>query len=65
MSTPHFQTAFDAATQALAAMACRQLAVLERNDPDCSGIVVSVFADGQVDVQLLNGQGVPVGGYSL
>lgn len=58
-------TAFDAATQALVAMAVRQLAVQERSDPECCGLVISVFADGAVDVQLVNGQSSPIGGYSL
>lgn len=65
MSAPQLQTAFDAATLALVAMSVRQLAQQERTDPEVSGVSVSVFADGTVDVQLLNGQGVPVGGYSL
>lgn len=59
------QTAFEAATLALVAMAVRQLAAQERQDPEVSGVAVQVFADGAVDVQLMNGQGVPVGGYSL
>jgi len=58
-------TAFDAATLALVAMSVRQLATLEREDPDVSGVAVRVMADGSVDVELLNGQGVQVGGYSL
>lgn len=53
------------AAQALLAMAAREVARLEREDPECAGIVVQVYADGSVDVQLLNGQAVPVGGYSL
>jgi len=65
MSAPQLQTAFDAATLALVAMAVRQLAVQERADPEVSGLTVSVYADGSVDVQLLNGQGAPIGGYSL
>jgi hypothetical protein len=65
MSAPQLQTAFDAATLALVAMAVRQLAQQERADPEVSGLVVSCYADGTVDVQLLNGQGAPVGGYSL
>lgn len=65
MASPNMQTAFDAATLALVAMAVRQLAMQERQDPDVSGLTLSVFSDGTVDVQLLNGQGVPVGGYTL
>lgn len=53
------------AAQALLAMAAREVARLEREDPECAGIVVSVYADGSVDVQLLNGQSIPVGGYTL
>lgn len=53
------------AAQALLAMAAREVARLEREDPECAGIVVSVYADGSVDVQLLNGQAMPVGGYTL
>lgn len=65
MAAPNMQTAFDAATLALVAMAVRQLAQQERQDPEVSGLALSVFSDGTVDVQLLNGQGVPVGGYTL
>jgi hypothetical protein len=65
MSAPQLQTAFDAASMALVAMAVRQLAHQERQDPEVAGLSISVFADGAVDVQLLNGQGMPVGGYSL
>ena len=59
------QTVYEAASLALVAMAVRQLALQERQDPEVAGLTVSVFADGSVDVQLLNGQCVAVGGYSL
>lgn len=59
------QTAYEAASLALVAMAVRQLALQERQDPEVAGLTVSVFADGAVEVQLLNGQSMPVGGYSL
>lgn len=59
------QTAYEAASLALVAMAVRQLALQERQDPEVAGLTVSVFADGAVEVQLLNGQSVPIGGYSL
>lgn len=65
MAAPNMQTAFEAASLALVAMAVRQLHQQERQDPEVSGLTISVFADGAVDVQLLNGQGMPVGGYSL
>ncbi len=59
------QTAYEAASLALVAMAVRQLALQERQDPEVAGLTVSVFADGTVDVQLLNGHAMPIGGYSL
>lgn len=59
------QTAYEAASLALVAMAVRQLALQERQDPEVAGLTVSVFADGAVEVQLLNGQSMPLGGYSL
>lgn len=59
------QTAYEAASLALVSMAVRQLALQERQDPEVAGLTVSVFADGAVEVQLLNGQSVPIGGYSL
>lgn len=59
------QTAYEAASLALVAMAVRQLAAQERQDPDVAGITVSAFADGTVEVQLLNGQSMPIGGYTL
>lgn len=59
------QTAYEAASLALVAMAVRQLALQERQDPEVAGLTVSVFADGAVEVQLLNGQSLPLGGYSL
>jgi len=59
------QTAYEAASLALVAMAVRQLALQERQDPEVAGLTVSVFADGSVEVQLLNGQSAPIGGYSL
>lgn len=59
------QTAYEAASLALVAMAVRHLALQERQDPEVAGLTVSVFADGAVEVQLLNGQSVPIGGYSL
>jgi len=59
------QTAYEAASLALVAMAVRQLALQERQDPEVAGLTVSVFADGLVEVQLLNGQCSPIGGYSL
>lgn len=65
MSAPAFQTAYDAAVLAMAAAALRALHRKEGEDPEVAGVVASVYADGSVDVQLLNGQGVPVGGYSL
>lgn len=65
MSAPAFQTAYDAAVLAMAAAALRALHRKECEDPEVAGVVTSVYADGTVDVQLLNGQGVPVGGYSL
>lgn len=65
MSAPAFQTAYDAAVLAMAVAALRALHRKECEDPEVSGVVTSVYADGTVDVQLLNGQGVPVGGYSL
>ncbi|NBD21958.1 hypothetical protein GTZ97_14955 [Aquabacterium fontiphilum] len=61
MQTP----VYHAAVQAALAMAARELARIEREDPDVSGVHVEVYADGTVDVQLLNGQAIPVGGYSL
>jgi len=65
MSAPAFQTAYDAAVLAMAAATLRSLHRKECEDPEVAGVVMSVYADGSVDVQLLNGQGVPVGGYSL
>jgi copper(I)-binding protein len=65
MSTPTFSSAYDAAVQANAAMAVRALARQEAQDPEVAGVIVEVFADGSIEVQLLNGQSVPVGGYSL
>lgn len=59
------QTAYEAASLALVAMAVRQLALQERQDPEVAGLTVAVFADGAVEVQLLNGQSMPIGGYSL
>lgn len=59
------QTAYEAASLALVAMAVRQLAAQEKQDPEVAGITVSVFGDGTVEVQLLNGQSVAIGGYSL
>lgn len=59
------QTAYEAASLALVAMAVRQLALQERQDPEVAGVTVSVFADGAVEVQLLNGQSMLIGGYSL
>lgn len=59
------QTAYEAASLALVSMAVRHLALQERQDPEVAGLTVSVFADGSVEVQLLNGQSVPIGGYSL
>lgn len=61
MQTPNHH----AAVQAALAMAARELARIEREDPEVSGLQFEVYADGTVDVQLLNGQSVPVGGYSL
>lgn len=57
--------AFHAAVQAALAMAARELSRLEREDPEVAGVTFQLFADGSIDVQLLNGQGFPVGGYSL
>ena len=65
MSAPAFQTAYDAAVLAMAAAALRALHRKECEDPEVAGIVTATYADGSVDVQLLNGQGMPVGGYSL
>lgn len=65
MSDPSFQNAYDAAVLAMAAAALHALYRKECEDPEVAGVVTSVYADGSVDVQLLNGQGVPVGGYSL
>lgn len=61
MQTP----VYHAAVQAALAMAARELARIEREDPDVAGVHFEVYADGQIDVQLLNGQAIPVGGYSL
>jgi len=65
MTAPTFQTAYDAAVLAMASAAMRALHRKECDDPEVAGLVVSVYADGTIDVQLLNGQSMPVGGYSL
>lgn len=65
MTAPSFQTAYDAAIQAMAASSARALHRKECEDPEVAGIVIVVYADGTTEVQLLNGQSVPVGGYTL
>lgn len=65
MTAPNFQTAYDAALQAMAASAARALHRKECEDPEVAGLVIAVFADGTTEVQLLNGQSIPVGGYTL
>lgn len=59
------QTAYEAASLALVAMAVRQLAAQEKQDPEVAGISVDVLSDGTVEVLLKNGQGLAIGGYSL
>lgn len=55
-----------AASQCNAVSALRELARVEAaQDPEVAGIVLHWYADGTVDVQLLNGQAMPIGGYSL
>lgn len=58
-------TPYTSAVHAALAMAARELARIEREDPEVSGVSFEVYADGSVDVVLVNGQGVSVGGYSL
>lgn len=65
MTAPNFQTAYDGALLAMAAAAARALHRKECEDPEVAGLVISVFADGTTEVQLLNGQSIPVGGYTL
>lgn len=65
MSAPNFTTAYDAAVSALAAAGARALLLSESQDPEVAGLTIEVFADGSLNVTLLNGQTIPVGGYSL
>lgn len=58
------ESAFVAASQALLAMAIRQVLALEKDDSDVAALVVE--CDGvDVTLTLLGGQGHPIGGYTL
>ncbi|MBS0443323.1 MAG: hypothetical protein JSR38_15325 [Proteobacteria bacterium] len=58
-------TAYEAACQALAAAALRNLGAAAFDDPEIGAIAVECSRDGSVDVTLLDHAGHHVGGYSL
>lgn len=57
--------AFDAAAQALAAAAVRNLAAAAFDDPEVGAVAVECGRDGAVSVTLMDHAGHHVGGYSL
>ncbi len=58
--------AYALAVQIAASNGLRGLLALEaQSDPQVEACRVEVGADGGIDVMLLNGAGVPVGGYAL
>lgn len=65
MTAPTLHDAFHGACLANVAASVRQLARVEVEDPEVAGLVIQWFADGTLEVQLLNGQSMPIGGYSL